>query len=178
MAVTPTPASTPLPPAPQRLVDAPEVYVPKADAWADALEPFRQEQQAIAGAAEANAAASEAGALRSETAADAVVSLTDVWSVTTATLNVALGAQSCVVAAGLAFVADWQIALISLTDDTVRLTAEVVDYDDVTGDLDFDVTAVWGSAASATGWVVVLKALEGVSPEFASSLAAAFAMGL
>lgn len=62
MSAVAPPTITSLPPAPQRLVDAPEVYIPKADAWADAVHASVPEFNAVAVTTYQNALAAEDGA--------------------------------------------------------------------------------------------------------------------
>ncbi len=68
MAITPNPTVTGLPAAPQRLTDAPAVFVPKADAIMAALPTFSTQISAVGAAAQANGTAAETAATSAEAA--------------------------------------------------------------------------------------------------------------
>lgn len=180
MTVTPTPSIDNLPDAPQRTTDAPAAYVPKADAHMAALPTFGAQIQAVGAAAEANAAAAEAAATTAEAAAAGAIAASDYVGTTTAALNVTTGSQSFTTQAGLSFsaAASHQVVAVCLTDSTLRLTGTVTAYNSGSGATTVNFTSVRGAAASGTGWVVMLKAFEGLSPEEVDEAAAAFAIVL
>lgn len=179
MTVTATPAFTPLPAAPRRLLDAPAVFVPKADVFADALVVAGPEIQAIGTAAEANATAAETAAATAEAAADAATGIGGYFGTSASSVNLATGSQSFTVAqAGLLFLATQQIVLILLSDDSVRVTGALTSYTAGTGAAVFTVTRFTGSGPSGAGWAVMLKALEGLSPEEVTRRAISFAIAL
>lgn len=179
MAVTPTPTVTVLPAAPQRLTDTPAQFVTKADAFADGLAVLGPEVYAVAVAAELNAAAAEAAATSAEASSDAAVSASGYMGTTTATLNVTTGSQSFTIAqTGLSFATAMQVVLVLLSDDGVRLTGALTAYNAGTGAATLNVTRTTGAVASGAGWAMILKALEGLSPEEVQRRAISFALVL
>lgn len=172
MAITPTPAITAMPPAPQRLTEASVVFVPKADAFAAGIVVLGPQVQATATAAEANARAAEAAAVTAEAAAQGAIGGSSYMGTTAALLNVALGSQSFTLAqTGKAFTVNMQVVLILLGDDAVRMTGILTAFVAGTGASTVNVTRLIGTPATGTSWAMIPKFLESISPEVANAQA-------
>lgn len=178
MTVTPTPAIDDMPEAPQRLTDTRAQFSTKADPFVAAMNTHGQQTTAVGQAAELNAEAAEAAATSAEAASEAAVGSTSYAATTTVTLSLALGSTgSFTIQTGKGFVATDRVGLVSRANDAVRMAADVTSYNSGTGAMVCNVTAFQGSG-SASGWAVILKALEGLSPEQSSALAISFAVAL
>ena len=179
MAITPTPTVTVLPDAPQRLTETSAVFNTKADAFADGLGVMGPQVYATALAAELNATAAETAATSAEASSNAAIGASGYMGTTTATLNVTTGSQSFTIAqTGLSFAVAHQVVLILLSDDSVRLTGALTAYTAGTGATTINVTRKTGAVASGAGWAMILKALEGLSPDEVERRAISFALVL
>lgn len=157
MTVIPTPSVTAAPDVPQRLTDTPAEFVSKADAWMDWMADVTPEVVAVAEAAEANAQAAE-------TAADAALGASGFMGIFTGSLNIATGSQTFTQTAGLSFASPQRVTAINLTSPTVRLRGAVSAYNSGTGSTSVTFDDVPAGGGSASGWAIILSALESISP--------------
>jgi hypothetical protein len=183
MAAVAPPTITALPPAPQRLVDAPAVYVPKADAFADALVGLGPEVDATAAAtyqnalaAAASATAAEGHAETAEGAALAVLQAAGLVRRVTDNLAVGAGAKDLTglnVPAAAAFANGEEVALI-YAGDNETLQWGVVSLADM-GAGTMRVTVAAGDFAGTgpqADWIVVPRWFVGLLPATAAELRA------
>lgn len=157
MSVTPTPGFTALPAAPQRLTDTPAQFVTKADAFVAALPTAGAEIQAIGEASEANAQAAE-------TAADAALGASGFMGICTGSLNITSGSQTFTQTTGLSFASPQRVTAINLTSPTVRMRGAVSGYTSGSGSTTVNFDDVPAGGGSASGWAIILSALESISP--------------
>jgi hypothetical protein len=166
---------TTLPPAPS--ISDPATFEARADALLEALDDFVTEANELETNVNAKEVLAVTAATTATAAAAAAISVSDYASVTTALLNFALGVQGFTMGAGLAFdpTLTPQVVLILLSDDRVRMTGNITAYNSVTGVTSVTFTRLRGTAVTGTGWAVLLKAFEGMSPEDVEEVAAAYA---
>lgn len=158
MSVTPTPSLSPVTDAPQRLTDTdPLVYAAKADAFAASLETFGPSVHSIGLAAEANATSAE-------TAADAAVGVSGYMGLCAGSLNITSGSQTFTQTTGLSFAATQRVTAIRLSNPTVRMRGEVTGYTSGSGSTTVTFDDVPAGGGSASGWAIILSALESISP--------------
>lgn len=175
MTVTPHPTIDALPAAPVRGMAG---FAAAVGAFLTALVTFRTQAQAAGVAAQANAQASEDAATDAEGAASAAIMGTDYAATTTATLNLTQTAQSATLQqTGKGFAVNDQIALVLRANDAVRMTAVITSFNAGTGLMGFTVTRAPG-VGTGTGWLVMSKAFEGLSPEEVTKASLAFAVAL
>ena len=164
MAITPNPAVTPLPAAPQRLTDAPAVFVPKADALMAALPTFASQISAVGAAAQANGTAAEIAAtsaevakVSAETAAASAVGTSTLMSTCSTSVTLSLAPKSLTgLQAGRTFANGQRATLIRVSDPTSQGSGLISGFSGGTT-LTLTLDAVSGAAGPFTDWLLVLS---------------------
>ena len=164
MAITPTPSITDLPPAPQRLVDAPAVYVPKADAFAAAWPLYGTQISAVGSAAQANGTAAETAAtsaeaakVSAETAAVAAVGTSTLMSTCSNSVTLSAGAKSLTgLQSGRTFVNGQRASLVRVSDPTSQGSGLISSFSGGTT-LTLTIDTVFGAVGPFTDWLLVLS---------------------
>jgi len=169
MAITPNPAVTPLPAAPQRLTDAPAVFVPKADALMAALPTFATQISAVGAAAQANGGAAETAAtsaeaarVSAETAAIAAVGTSTLMSTCSTSVTLSAGAKSLTgLQSGRTFVNGQRASLIRVSDPTSQGSGLISGFSGGTT-LTLTIDNVFGAVGPFTDWLLVLSVFAAV----------------
>jgi hypothetical protein len=164
MAITPNPAVTPLPTAPQRLTDAPAVFVPKADAMMAALPAFSTQISAVGAAAQANGTAAETAAtsaeaarVSAETAAVAAVGTSTLMSTCSNSVTLSAGAKSLTgLQSGRTFVNGQRASLVRASDPTSQGSGIISGFSGGTT-LTLTIDTVFGATGPFTDWLLVLS---------------------
>ena len=164
MAITPNPAVTPLPAAPQRLTDAPAVFVPKADALMAALPTFASQLSAVGAAAQANGTAAETAAtsaevakVAAETAAASAVGTSTLMSTCSTSVTLSPAAKSLTgLQAGRTFANGQRATLIRVSDPTSQGSGLISGFSGGTT-LTLTLDAVSGAIGPFTDWLLVLS---------------------
>lgn len=164
MAITPNPAVTPLPAAPQRLTDAPAVFVPKADALMAALPTFASQISAVGAAAQANGTAAETAAtsaeaakVSAETAAASAVGTSTLMSTCSTSVTLTAGPKSLTgLQAGRTFANGQRATLIRVSDPTSQGSGLISGFAGGTA-LTLTLDAVSGAVGPFTDWLLLLS---------------------
>lgn len=164
MAITPNPPVTPLPTAPQRLTDAPAVFVPKADAMMAALPTFTTQMSAVGAAAQANGAAAETAATSAEaakasaeTAAVVAIGTSTLVSTCATSVSLSVGAKSLTgLQSGRTFANGQRATLIRVSDPTSQGSGLISAFSGGTT-LTLTLDTVFGAIGPFTDWLLVLS---------------------
>ena len=164
MAVTPNPSVTALPAAPQRLTDAPAVFVPKADAMMAALPAFATQISAVGAAAQANGTAAETAAttaeaarVTAETAAVAAVGTSTLMSTCSTSVTLSAGAKPLTgLQSGRTFVNGQRATLVRVSDPTSQGSGIISGFSGGTT-LTLTIDTVFGATGPFTDWLLVLS---------------------
>lgn len=174
--MTTIPTITALPSAPS--TDDPTNFATEADALLAALPTLVTEENLTIAAMNTVAGEVSANAVLAQAAADAAIGASDFMGICTGSLNIATGSQTFTQTAGLAFANTYRVTAIKLSGETVRMRGEVTAYNSGTGSTTVTFDDVPGGGGSASGWAIILSALEAVSPNYAKKKAVAFAIAL
>ena len=158
MAITPTPSITDLPPTPQRLVDAPAVYVPKADAFAAAWPLYGTQISAVGSAAEANGTAAEAAAVAANNSLTAATNALTLVSTCATSVTLSNAAKPLTgLQAGRTFEDGQRATLIRVSDPTSQGSGLISSFSGGTT-LTLTIDSFVGPTGPFTDWILVLSA--------------------
>lgn len=169
---------TPAPEAPS--TDDPDNFDPEGDAFLAWMENnLVPEINALEANVETKEATAVAAAIDAEASAATALGASAYTATTAATLNLALTSQSFTLQqTGKGFAVNDEISLVCRANRLIRMRATLTAFNAGTGACTATITKHSANAASATGWVVMASAYEGLTPDEVAALSIAFAVAL